>query len=110
VPEPSQKTSAPAGAAAGAAQAQAPTDPRAKFAQYGCIACHALDKKIVGPALRDVADKYKGQSDAGPRLAAKVKNGGVGVWGDIPMPPNNVPDADIHDVVNWILTSPDVRK
>jgi cytochrome c len=87
-----------------------PTDPRAKLAQYGCIACHAIDKKVVGPAFRDVAAKYHDQPGAEQRLEAKVKNGGGGVWGDIPMPPHSVvPDADIHYIVNWILTSPDVR-
>jgi cytochrome c len=108
------KPAAPAPAAAPAAATPpepAPSaDPRAKLAQYGCIACHAIDKKVVGPALRDVAAKYHGQADAAESLEAKVKNGGVGVWGTIPMPPNSVPDADNHDIVNWILTSPDVSK
>jgi cytochrome c len=87
-----------------------PTDPRAQIAQYGCIACHAIDKKVVGPAFRDVAAKYHDKSDVEQRLESKVKNGGGGVWGDIPMPPNTVvPDAEVHSIVHWILTSPDVR-
>jgi cytochrome c len=86
-------------------------DPRARLAHYGCIACHAIDKKVVGPAFRDVAAKYHDQPAVEQRLETKVKNGGSGVWGDIPMPPNSVvPDADIHNIVNWILTSPEVRK
>jgi cytochrome c551/c552 len=101
--------SAPAPAPAPSAAAT-PADPKAKVAQYGCIACHAIDKKVVGPSFHDVAAKYHGQSDAAQLLEGKVKNGGAGVWGNIPMPPQSVPDADAHDIVNWILTSPDLRK
>jgi cytochrome c len=71
----------------------------------GCGACHAVDKKIVGPAYQDVAAKYKGDASAAAKLADKVKKGGVGVWGQIPMPPNaQVSDADIKNLVDWILT------
>jgi cytochrome c len=71
----------------------------------GCAACHAVDKKIVGPAYNDVAAKYKGDAGAAAKLEAKVKAGGAGVWGPVPMPPNaNVPDADIKALVGWILT------
>jgi cytochrome c len=70
----------------------------------GCAACHAVDKKIVGPAYVDVAAKYKGDKNAQATLAKKVKDGGVGVWGQIPMPPNAVPQKDIDDLVAWILT------
>jgi len=71
----------------------------------GCAACHSVDKKIVGPAYQDVAAKYKGDKDAAAKLADKVKKGGVGVWGQIPMPPNaQASDADIKDLVSWILT------
>jgi cytochrome c len=70
----------------------------------GCAACHAIDKKIVGPAYNDVAAKYKGDKNAQAKLAKKVKEGGVGVWGQIPMPPNNVPQKDIDELVGWILT------
>ena len=71
----------------------------------GCLACHAVDKKIVGPAYKDVAAKYKGDKDAEAKLSEKVKKGGVGVWGQIPMPPNaQVSDADIHALVKWILS------
>jgi len=91
-------------------ESKAPTEPRAKLAQYGCIACHAIDKKVVGPSFRDVAAKYHDQQGVAQRLEEKVKNGGAGVWGNIPMPPNGaVPDAEVHNIVNWILTSPDVR-
>jgi cytochrome c len=71
----------------------------------GCAACHAVDKKIVGPAYVDVAAKYKGDKDAVAKLTKKVKEGGSGVWGPIPMPPNaTTPPADITDLVTWILT------
>jgi cytochrome c len=71
----------------------------------GCAACHAVDKKIVGPAYNEVAAKYKGDAGAAAKLEAKVKAGGAGVWGPVPMPPNaNVPDADIKALVGWILT------
>ena len=70
----------------------------------GCAACHAVDKKIVGPAYIEVAAKYKGDKNAQVMLVKKVKDGGVGVWGQIPMPPNAVPQKDIDDLVAWILT------
>ena len=69
-----------------------------------CMSCHQVDKKVVGPAYKDVAKKYKGQADAAAKLAEKVKKGGSGVWGPVPMPPNAaVPDADIQKLVAWIL-------
>ena len=70
----------------------------------GCAACHAIDKKIVGPAYVDVAAKYKGDKNAQAALEKKVKDGGSGVWGPIPMPPNaQVPANDIKDLVTWVL-------
>jgi cytochrome c len=72
--------------------------------KHNCTACHQIDKKSVGPAYKDVAKKYKGQADAAAKLAAKVKKGGQGVWGPVPMPPNAaVPDADIAKLVAWVL-------
>jgi cytochrome c len=69
-----------------------------------CMACHLVDKKLVGPSYKDVAAKYKGQPDAVAKLKDKVKKGGQGVWGPIPMPPNAaVPDADIEKLVKWVL-------
>ncbi len=71
----------------------------------GCFACHAVDKKLVGPAYKDVAAKYRGQKDAEAKLFKKVKEGGTGVWGTVPMPPNShVPDADIKALVKWVLS------
>jgi len=72
--------------------------------KHNCLACHLLDKKSVGPAYKDIAKKYKGQADAQAKLAEKVKKGGQGVWGPVPMPPNPAaPDADIKTLVAWIL-------
>lgn len=72
--------------------------------KYNCLACHAVDKKVVGPAYKDVAKKYKGNAGAEAMLIQKVKKGGAGVWGPIPMPPNTaVPDADVKALVEWIL-------
>lgn len=73
--------------------------------KYNCLACHSVDKKVVGPSYKDVAAKYRGDAGAEARLVAKVKNGGSGVWGPIPMPPNSsVPDADVKALVKWVLS------
>src|SRR5512144_2055212 len=86
---------------AGTAQAQ---DAMKLLTKYGCTACHAIDKKVVGPAYNDVSAKYKGDAGAPARLAAKVKAGGVGVWGQVPMPPNpTVTDADMKAMISYIL-------
>ena len=69
-----------------------------------CLACHATDKKLVGPAYKDVAAKYKGDAGAVDKLASKVKAGGKGVWGEIPMPPNNVTPDEAKKLVTWILS------
>lgn len=73
--------------------------------KHNCLACHAVDKKIVGPSYKEVAAKYRGDKDAEAKLFEKVKKGGVGVWGQIPMPPNaTVPDPDIKALVKWVLS------
>ena len=73
--------------------------------KHAGFACHAVDKKMVGPAYKDVAAKYRADKEAPKKLAAKVKNGSQGVWGTVPMPPNSaVPDADINTLVKWILS------
>lgn len=70
-----------------------------------CLACHAVNRKVIGPAFRDVAAKYAGQPGAVDKLAHKVINGGGGVWGVIPMPANSqVSEADARQLVTWILT------
>jgi cytochrome c len=71
----------------------------------GCLACHTVDKKLVGPSYKEIADRYRKDKGAAATLAKKVKAGGKGVWGDIPMPPNaHVKDADINTLVAWILS------
>jgi cytochrome c len=70
-----------------------------------CTACHAVDKKVVGPSYKEVAAKYKGNAKAEALLIEKVKKGGVGTWGQVPMPPNaNVKDADVQTLVKWVLS------
>jgi len=95
-----------AAAALAAALAAAPAIANLELAQKsGCTACHAVDKKIVGPAYKDVAAKYKGDAKAQAMLEEKVKKGGVGVWGQVPMPPNSaVKDEDIKKLVAWVLS------
>jgi cytochrome c len=70
-----------------------------------CMACHAVDKKLVGPAYKDVAAKYAGQKDAVDKLAAKIMKGGSGVWGPVPMPANaQVNEAEAKKLAAWVLT------
>lgn len=70
-----------------------------------CMACHAIDKKLIGPAYKDVAAKYAGEADAVPKLTQKVMKGGSGVWGAVPMPANpQVSEAEAKQLVQWILT------
>ena len=73
--------------------------------KHNCLACHSVDKKVVGPSYKEVAVKYRGDKGAEAKLADKVKKGGAGVWGQVPMPPNAaVPDADVKALVAWILS------
>ena len=72
--------------------------------KYTCTACHQDDKKLVGPSYKEVAGKYKGDKDAVAKLSEKVRKGGVGAWGQIPMPPNPTPtDAEIKSMVESVL-------
>lgn len=69
-----------------------------------CMACHAVDKKLVGPSYKDIATKYSGQADAVDKLAGKVIKGGSGAWGPVPMPANaQINDADAKKLITWIL-------
>ena len=74
--------------------------------KHMCTTCHVIKgAKTIGPAYSDVAKKYAGEKDAEAKLAEKVKKGGQGVWGQVPMPPNAaVPDADIKTLVKWVLS------
>lgn len=125
-PAPSSATAptAPSSPAPAAPSAPAPTAPapadtsaggatpavdeaaaRDLLAKNGCTACHAVDKKIVGPAYQEVAAKYRGESGVEDKLVQKVKNGGAGVWGPVAMPPNpQVKEDDIRTMVRWILS------
>lgn len=71
--------------------------------QHACFGCHAVDKKLVGPAYRDVAGRYAGKPGAAAALVAHVQNGSSGAWGAIPMAPNNISSNDAMTVVQWIL-------
>lgn len=77
-----------------------------QLAQKGnCVACHAADAKLVGPSWKDISKKYAGDATAEAKLIAKVKKGGAGVWGPVPMPPNvTVKDADIKVLVQYVLS------
>ena len=69
-----------------------------------CMGCHAVDRKLVGPSFQQIAAKYKGDAQAPAKLARKVKDGGAGVWGMIPMPAHpSMSDADVRAVVDWVL-------
>ncbi|OGA23183.1 MAG: cytochrome C [Betaproteobacteria bacterium RIFCSPLOWO2_02_FULL_67_26] len=71
----------------------------------GCFACHTVDKKLIGPSYKDIAAKYRNDKGAEANLVKKVKAGGKGVWGDIPMAPNaHVKDADLKTIVQWVLS------
>lgn len=75
------------------------------FKRSNCMACHAIDQKRVGPSMKDVAAKYSGDSGAADRLAMKIRGGGVGVWGEMPMPPQpQVSEADAKTLAEYILS------
>lgn len=70
-----------------------------------CMACHAVDKKLVGPSYKDVAKKYAGDASAAAKLATKIMKGGSGVWGAVPMPANpKVSEADAKKLAAWVLS------
>lgn len=91
----------------GESQAEKPVDMAARLALAkgnACLTCHGVDKKIIGPAFKEIASRYKGDSSARVGLIKKVKEGGGGVWGSVPMPPNpQVSDEDVKTLVSWVL-------
>ena len=93
-------------AAAAAIPASFPASAQEELAKkHACLACHAVDKKLVGPSYKDIAAKYRSDPGAEARLVDKVKKGSQGTWGQVPMPPNaSVPDADVRALVKWILS------
>ena len=92
--------------AALAAAAVSPAFAQLELAQAkNCLACHAVDKKVVGPAYKDVAAKYAGDKTAVDKLAQKIMKGGAGVWGQVPMPANTqVNEAEAKKLAAWVLT------
>jgi cytochrome c len=94
-----------AAAAALALSAGAASADQALAQKSACMSCHQVDKKVVGPAFKDVAKKYKGDAAAHDRLVGVVKKGGKGNWGQVPMPPHpQVSDADAKKLVDWVLS------
>jgi cytochrome c len=90
-------------AAAGSASA---ADPAELAKKYACLSCHSVDKKVVGPSYKDIAAKYKADKGAQARLMDKVKKGGTGAWGQIPMPPNpGIKDDELKALVQWVLST-----
>ena len=80
-------------------------DPLQKLLHaHACAGCHALDQRVVGPSFKEVAARYAGDAGAGPKLAQKIRNGGQGVWGQVPMPPNpSLSEAELKTIVGWVL-------
>jgi len=86
------------------AQTTAMADAEALAKAKGCYACHAVNAKQVGPAFKDVAKKYAGKPDAAAYLSERIKKGGAGVWGNVPMPPQNVTDEESKKLAEWVLS------
>jgi cytochrome c len=91
-------------AAGGGAFAVDAAAAKALASKSACLACHAADKKLVGPAYQDVATKHKGQADAVAKVAARIKSGGTGMYGPVPMPPQaNLKDDELKLLAEWVL-------
>jgi len=89
-----------------ASLASLPAQANPELAQKkNCMACHAVDKKLIGPGYKEVAAKYAGQKDAADKLAQKIVKGGSGVWGQVPMPANpQVSEAEAKQLAAWVLS------
>jgi S-disulfanyl-L-cysteine oxidoreductase SoxD len=84
----------------------APMPPEELARRQGCLACHGIDKALVGPAFRDVAARYRGQQDAPGKLAQKVRKGSTGTWGPLAMPPHpDLPEETLATLVRWVLST-----
>ena len=92
-----------ASAATGAALAAAKPAPKDLAAQFGCVACHAADRRVVGPGFAEIAARYAQRAHARNYLADKIRRGGQGVWGAVPMPPQSLKDEDAAQLAQWIL-------
>jgi S-disulfanyl-L-cysteine oxidoreductase SoxD len=95
-PKPSAAPAPKLDAGSGAAAAIALTQ------KHGCVACHGMDSKLIGPSLRDIAKKYAGQADGAGYLAGKIEGGGAGVWGGVAMPPQKLGEADARAIAQWL--------
>jgi S-disulfanyl-L-cysteine oxidoreductase SoxD len=95
-PGASQGVAPPAAKPEAASEGKAPT---ALLNKHNCLACHGMDKKVVGPGMNEIARKHAGKTDY---LAGKIRSGGVGVWGQIPMPPQSLPEADAQVIASWL--------
>src|SRR5690625_2481227 len=95
----------PLAMASGMAQATPdPAEVQQILTKNACLACHAVDKKMIGPAYRDVAEKYAGEDGAAETIATHIREGSSGIWGPVPMPPNpGISDDDLAKVVEWVL-------
>jgi cytochrome c len=93
-----------AGARPAAAAPAAPRPATALLQQHSCTACHGMDDKVVGPGFRTVAQKYAGRADAAAYLGGKIAGGSTGVWGQIPMPPQSLPEADLKAIAQWLAS------
>jgi len=85
-------------------QTTAMADAEALAKAKGCYACHDVNAKKVGPAFKDVAKRFAGKPDAVAYLSERIKKGGVGVWGNVPMPPQNVTDEEAKKLAEWVLS------
>jgi cytochrome c len=108
-PAAAEAASAPVAAAPVAAEPPKPEvlsdeDGMALLKKSTCLVCHSFEKKIIGPAYKDVAAKYRGQADAEDKLVAKVKKGGKGVWGSAAMPPQGAKTEDVRSLVRFVLS------
>ncbi len=112
-PEQKQRAQQPAGeqkpaekpkSEAKPAKTTAVADAEALAKAKGCYACHDINAKKVGPAFKDMAKKYADRPDAVAYLSERIKNGGVGVWGNIPMPPQNVTEEEAKKLAEWVLS------
>jgi cytochrome c len=92
-------------ASAQAAAAHTAADPVTQLLnRNACLGCHAVDRQVIGPGFREVAARYKADAAAAPKLAKKIKDGGQGAWGQVPMPPNpGLSEADLKLLVDWVL-------
>lgn len=97
-----QAAAAVAAAPAAPAATRQPPAALALLQKNACVGCHSLDAKLVGPSFKDIAQRYQGRADASAYLAGKVRSGGSGVWGAIPMPAQTLPEADVKAIAEWL--------